>query len=913
VKPEEWKRAREIFDSAVERPSGERAAFVAEACVGNEDLRATLESLLRADARGGDILETGVVERPEAVLGCRLGDYEVVGLVGQGGMGIVYHGVRADDQFRKRVAIKLIRRGMDSAFVVQRFRRERQILASLDHPSIARLVDAGTAPDGRPFIVMEYVDGQPIDRYCDEARLDVRSRVELFRRVCAAVAYAHQNLVVHRDLKPGNILIAADGTPKLLDFGVSKLLDATREGESTATGMFLMTPEYASPEQVRGEPITTATDVYSLGVLLYELLAGRKPYLLSSRRPEELLRVVCFTDPERPSAVAPRERRRALRGDLDNVALVALRKEPERRYASVEKLSDDLGRHLESRPVQARPATFWYRTGKLVRRNPLATALLLALMAWVGIATQQARIAREQRARAERRFEDVRRLANSLMFEIHDAIRDLGGATRARELVVSRALEYLGSLAGEAEHDPGLRLELGTAYRRIGEIQYQPGSSSLGDAQAALDSYARGAALLGPLAAAGDARAASALAALRVSEGSVLKGRGELDRAFASFAEAGRLDRELLRRDPSDRAALAALADVNGLTARTLAEQGRLADGIQKHREAVEMAESLVASRAAVPSDSDLLARTYRDLADTLRLAGDLDGSLQAIGRAEPLVHERLGREPASVEARQQVASLAIRKGDILNHRGDPASARGPYQEALDIRLGVMKDDPANGVARDEVASASTRLCEVLLLLGQTREAGGPCRQAYEIGLQMWRANPSDEFAWGAALGHSWMAKWCEAAKDAPLARHHHEEALRIFRELVARKPTAEFRAGLAEEHRAHADTLASGGALAEASRHYREAIAIFRSIADADPEDYESRLALAQALGGSARVAERSGRADACALAGQASREFAQVDSKHPLPTYAAAARRSLDPLTRACALDREREGRRK
>jgi tetratricopeptide (TPR) repeat protein/tRNA A-37 threonylcarbamoyl transferase component Bud32 len=909
VTPEEWKRARALFDAAVEKPTAERAAFVAESCGQDEALRGTVESLLHADVHARDVLEspalgdTFVEERPEALLGSRLGDYEVVGIVGQGGMGVVYHGVRADDAFRKRVAIKLIKRGMDSAFILQRFRHEREILASFDHPNIARLMDAGTAPDGRPYFVMEFVDGKPIDRFCEEQRLDVRGRIHLFRRVCAAVASAHQNLVVHRDLKPGNILITADGTPKLLDFGLAKLLDPGAAGESTATGLFLMTPEYASPEQVRGERITTATDVYSLGVLLYELLAGRKPYALASRHPQELLRVVCLVEPERPSAVAPRELRRSLAGDLDNVALMALRKEPERRYASVEQLSDDLGRHLERRPVHARPDTFWYRTGRLLGRNRLASALVVALVAWVGIATYQARLARQQRARAEHRFEDVRRLANSLMFEVHDAIRDLGGSTKARELVVQRALEYLGSLAQESDHDPGLRLELGQAYKRIGEIQYSVGTSSLGDSRAALDSYAKGAALLRPLADAGDGKAATALAALHFVEGGVFRGRGELDDALMSYAAAERLDRELIRRDAGGQASVRALVDVQREMARTLVERGQLATGILRHREAVRMAESLAASPRAADSDRVLLARAYRDLGDALRMAGDLEGALVALGQSEPLVRQRLKDEPGSVDALQNVAKMNIRTGDILMHKGDWAAARERFQEAVEIQRGLARADPANGVARDEVASGSTRLCEALLLLSRAAEAGPACRDGYEIGLESWRANPTDEYAWAAAIGHSWMARWCGAVRDASGARKHHLDAVRIFGGLAERKPTAEFKAGLAEEHRGFAGFLESQGALAEASDHYRAALTLFQGVADADPEDYESRLALAQSLGGAARAREGlGGHPDACVLAFRASQEFGRVDAKHPLPSHAVRDRALLAPLLKAC-----------
>jgi tetratricopeptide (TPR) repeat protein/tRNA A-37 threonylcarbamoyl transferase component Bud32 len=908
--PEQWRRARALFDSAAERPPAERDGFLAEACGGDERLRRLVDSLLAADERAGSALEapawadTVGDERPETLLGCRLGDYEVVAVVGQGGMGVVYRAVRADDQFHKQVAVKLIRRGMDSAFVVGRFRHEREILASLDHPNVARLLDAGTAPDGRPFLVMDYVDGLPIDAYCDRGGLDVRARLELFRQVCAAVAYAHRSLVVHRDLKPGNVLITAEGVPKLLDFGIAKLLDPGRTGDSTATGMFLMTPEYASPEQVRGERITTATDVYALGILLYELLAGRRPYEVPSRLPQDLLRAVCLTEPRRPSEAAPPERRRALAGDLDNIALMALRKEPERRYASVEQLSDDVGRHLGRRPVHARPDTFWYRTSRLVRRNPLAAALAVLLLAWVGIATHQARVAREQRARAERRFEDVRRLAGSLLFEVHDAVRDVSGTTQARELMVRRALEYLGRLASEAGPDPALTFELASAYKRIGEIQYQVGTgSSLGDSAAALQSYARAATLLRPLAEGGDAKAAAALAELRFVEGGVLKGRGDLDAALSAYAEAGELNRSLSERDPAARAPRRRLVDVQRQTARTLVDRGDLGEALRRHQEAVKLAESLAGAPHAELQDRRTLSRAYRDLADALRLAGDLEGALAAIGKAEPVIREQLKSEPGSLAARQSAAVLAVRTGDILMRRGDVEGARARFQEAADIHHASARADPANGAVRDEIASASTRLCEALLLLGRVEAAGPVCREAYQITIASWRDHPTDEYAWGAAIGHSWMAKWFEAARDPAAARRHHAEALRIYEGLFRRQPIAEFEGGLAEAHRFMGDFLASQGSLAGAADHLREGARHFRALSEANPEDEDTRAALAGTAGAAARVAERLGDRQACALAAQAEGHFSRLAARHPLAAPVSRERALLAPLLARCA----------
>jgi serine/threonine protein kinase len=326
--PERWERVKAIVQAALARQPAERAAFAAAACAEDESLALEVESLLAADAKAGHFIETPALARPDLAIvldhipaeppwpGRRLGSYLVTSEIGHGGMGAVYLAVRADESFDKQVALKLIKRGMDSDAIIKRFVMERQILANLDHPNIARLIDGGTTDDGLPYFVLEYVEGISITRYCDEHTLTTNARVTLFRQVCAAVQFAHQNLIVHRDLKPGNIMVTADGTPKLLDFGIAKLLSGSTPIEATATIGRMLTPEYASPEELRGLPVTTSSDVYSLGVVLYELLKGHRPFTSGSRLPED-------------------ERRRRLAGDLDTILLKALRQEPPRRYASV--------------------------------------------------------------------------------------------------------------------------------------------------------------------------------------------------------------------------------------------------------------------------------------------------------------------------------------------------------------------------------------------------------------------------------------------------------------------------------------------------------------------------------------------------------------------------------------------------
>jgi eukaryotic-like serine/threonine-protein kinase len=440
LKPEDWPLITQLFNSALEHEASQRAAFLAQACAGDEALRREVESLLAYEQSGGFIEGSAVAvaarlltDEPApplppaaSVVGRRIGPYKVTRELGRGGMGAVYLAVRADDQYQKQVAIKLVKAGMDSEQVLRRFRHERQILAGLDHPNITRLIDGGTTEEGLPYFVMEYIEGQEITEYCDHHHLSVVERLELFLTICAAVHYAHQNLVIHRDLKPSNILITATGVPKLLDFGIAKLLAPElfpQTVASTVTGQRLMTPEYASPEQVRGEVITTASDVYSLGVLLYKLLTGQHPYQLRNYLPQEILRVVCEEEPAKPSTAInrvevitaaeheirvsqthdsqPEKLRRRLKGDLDNIVLKALRKEPERRYSSVEQFAEDIRRHLAGLPVIARKDTLAYRSTKFIKRNKVAVAVALAfVLLTIGfiasLTVQAARITRER-------------------------------------------------------------------------------------------------------------------------------------------------------------------------------------------------------------------------------------------------------------------------------------------------------------------------------------------------------------------------------------------------------------------------------------------------------------------------------------------------------------------------------------
>jgi hypothetical protein len=383
---EQWAEAERLFRCAVELLPEERADFLARECP-DQDLRKEVASLLEHSGEGLPSASAAIAsaaaalahepDPDERLVGTRLGPYRVEAIAGHGGMGAVYRASRDDAEFRQLVAIKLVRAAAESPSTLRRFRQERQILASLSHPNIARLLDGGSTPEGVPYLVMEFIEGEPITAWCEGHALGVQERLRLFLRVCEAVDFAHRDLVVHRDLKPANILVTKDGTPKLLDFGIAKMLDpGTGFEAATLTGLQVMTPEYASPEQVRGEPVSASADVYALGLILYELLTGKKAQPMSGHTPDAIVTAVCQTEPPEPAAVRPQ-----LAGDLDNIIRMAIRKEPERRYASAGVLAQDIQRHLEGRPVMARRDTFTYRSAKFLNRNRIAVVAGVVIVA----------------------------------------------------------------------------------------------------------------------------------------------------------------------------------------------------------------------------------------------------------------------------------------------------------------------------------------------------------------------------------------------------------------------------------------------------------------------------------------------------------------------------------------------------
>jgi non-specific serine/threonine protein kinase/serine/threonine-protein kinase len=689
MKPEKWRRIQTVFEQALECDTDRRRSFVVEACGGDQELEGEVFSLLdNPEATRGFLTPE---EPPDTMKGRVIGHYRILRRLGDGGMGAVYLGERADNEFRKLVAIKTVRSDLVDRQVLRRFKNERQTLAALDHPNIVSLLDGGTTEDGVPFLVMDYVKGQPIDEYCRVARLGTREILELFRTVCTAVHYAHQNLIVHRDLKPSNIIVTTEGVPKLLDFGIAKLMKAEYGSNTVAltrTEFQPMTPEFASPEQVLGQPITTATDVYSLGILLYELTTGRIPYALKTGSLAELWQAVCNQDPERPG----------LGADLDNIVLTALRKEPQRRYASVQHLSEDIRCYLEGLPVSVHGDSFRYRVGKFASRHKAGVAaaslVVVALIASTIVSSWYASVASAARARAEQRLQDVRQLATFVLFSLDDAIRT--GPTAARKLAVTRALESLNRLVEDSADNPALQRDLIAGYLRIGDIQGNPYVPNLGDTNGAITSYRKALDLAGSLQGGGhheqEDRRYVAVANMKIGEVFALARNSR--EAMKHYDAALKILEQFAASEPGNtqvRQDLGSLWEKIGSMQFLL---GKLDEAAESYRRYLETGQSVYA-----PDSAEwrlVRARANEKLGQIAARNGNLEEGVKRIGEALTL-HRRLAADtPGSAMARRAVASTHEILADVFANSEKIAAASAEYARAIAITEQLYKEDPEN-------------------------------------------------------------------------------------------------------------------------------------------------------------------------------------------------------------------------
>lgn len=708
-----WLRMQELFHAASELAGSEQAQFLDQHCGGDLVLRRQIEELLVSDRQAESFVRGSVREAAGAVLnegavaeGERIGPFCIIRRLGSGGMGAVYLASRADDQFQQQVAIKLIRYGLDREDILRRFRAERQILANLSHPNIARLLDGGVTSDGLPYLVMEYVDGLPIDEYCSRHKLPLRDRLQLFRTVCEAVQSAHASLVVHRDIKPANILIASDGSVKLLDFGIAKILhqgaDSSEPALTRATDR-VMTPEYASPEQVRGEPVTTATDVYALGVLLYELLTGQRPFRIENTSAAEVERIICTKEPARPSTVIsphiPQAHtiRRQIAGDLDNIVRMAMRKEPARRYPSAGALAEDILRFIDGFPVIAAPDSWSYRSGKFVRRHKAGVAMAaLVAMLIVAFGIGMAMLAR--RAQRERdTAEQVSRFMVDL-FAVADPERARGREVTARE-VLDRSAAKLRELDNQPVIQARLLDQMGLVYENLG----------LYDQSAAL--LERSVALRRRLPGSDQAALASSLKAL-----------AELRRRNSDFQAAEALARESL----SIRLKLHGkrhfdVAESMNTLALTLDQKGDYAASEQLFRELIQMRDVLRVNDPNQHLETAVLS--------------NLAGVLRSMGRyadAEPFMRECVEIRRRTIKGDHPRLALALTKlGGTLTDAGRYAEAEPLLREGLAMRQRL------HGNAHPDVSGSMSSLAHALTALGKLDEAEKNYREALAITRQL--------------------------------------------------------------------------------------------------------------------------------------------------------------------------------
>jgi tetratricopeptide (TPR) repeat protein/tRNA A-37 threonylcarbamoyl transferase component Bud32 len=693
----DWAKIDDIYQNALDLAPSERDAYVRGRCAGDPELYREVRSLLSAyDEQESFALPPAP---PPSRSGEKLGAWFLVRLIGRGGMGAVYEAERVEGGFKQRAAVKLLDPSLASPLFAQRFEQERQIQAGLNHPHIARILDGGMTPASEPYLVMEFVEGRPLGEYVESAKLDLRQRIGLFLQICSAVDYAHRHLIVHRDLKPDNVLVQEDGHAKLLDFGTAKLVGrefSTEPGQVTRHGIHTFTPEYASPEQVLGKPVSTASDLYSLGIMLYELTAGRLPYTFKDYSMGEMIHLICEYDPPPPGADA----------DLNAIVLKAIRKEPQERYGTTDALQADLRAWLEGRPVAARQGDLRYRLAKFAARNraltlALALAALLLFGGTAGIAWQ-ARIARKERDRAEARFQDLHRLSNTLLLELNDAVAQLPGSTEARRLIVSRGLDYLDKLARDAGNDAHLRVELADAYLKLGNLLGNPYDQNLGDPEAALRSYGKA---LEALAGAGDSAAARRMAGrAKAFRGEVLFTMGKAAEAVAS-SRAGCEEQEAASKTPDELAETAACYD-------SLSDQygQRGTSSLQDREEALKVLARVREIDERVLALNPQHQRAIRGLAIAemktgghLRLddpARALDHFQAALARLEKLP----AAERGSLRSRRIRGFVYSQMGRTHLDRGDRAAALESFTRARELYEPLAAVDPNNAQAQFDLA-----------------------------------------------------------------------------------------------------------------------------------------------------------------------------------------------------------------
>lgn len=788
--PEGWRRVKAIAAEALDRPAADRGGYVATACGQDQRLLSEVQSLLDATEAAARRFETGTGGLASVAFNVppSLGPYRILRELATGGMGSVYLAERSDGQYEQTVAIKIARGGGGNPFLLRRFLEERRILATLDHPNIARLLDGGTTDAGLPYVVMEFVQGEPVDAYCDREGLDTSGRLALFLEVCGAVQYAHQRLVIHRDIKPSNILVNAAGRPKLLDFGIAKLLDAPGGTVSQAvTAIRVLTPESASPEQLTGSPLTIATDIYALGVLLYRLLTGQSPYGGTFASETELFRAITERIPDAPSRVSSRP----LDRELDTIVLKALAKEPERRYASVDHFAEDIRRYQKGLPVLAVPDGAAYRARKFVNRHRLAMAaslaLLLTMAGGVAATVWQARRAEAARQRAQEQFDAVRALAGAVLGELHDAVALLPGSTPAREILVRRATAYLDALAQHAPSDETLRVEVAYGYLRLATIQGFDGLPNLGDRQAARRSVERALALLNtppgePSSSAARLGLARAHAVLAQMTSVDAEREANLDRAEAALEASTDEDRQSVQ-------GLGVAMLLSFTRGNQLIAQKRYAEAEPSYRRYFEAAEALWRIDPDNLDASRNLSLACKYLGGLLEVLDRRKESIPLYRRAMELDQGRVAREPKRPLWQLDLSFAHGSLGAALMGSGDNDGALREYERAVELRAAVVAADPQEDFAKGALARGYERLATIHGRIGDLSRALDASSRRVAVYRERLAEHPERDHFWGEFTAAAFSAaqtqlRWAEERKADPAARTALEHAKRLLDEI---------------------------------------------------------------------------------------------------------------------------------
>ncbi len=788
-----YNKLSDLFLAALEQETITRKDFLLKATEGDMELLAEVEKMLVANACSELFLDNPLININSALsnlitddspskifIGQTIGKYTIVKEIGQGGMGVVYQATRNDIPDSKPVAIKLLRQGINRDMAL-RFHAEYRIMANLEHPNIARLLDVGTVESGLPYFVMELVDGCAIDTYCKDKQLSTEERLKLFIKVCAAVQYAHLNLVVHRDLKPNNILVTTDGNVKLLDFGIAKIIKSDNlydDIKLTQTGLRIMTPAYASPEQVRGGKITIYVDVYALGILLYKLLTDRLPYEFNGYTPAEIERVICEQDPTKASTIIRRAKAasiseekdnkrlaKKLVGDLDNILLMAIRKEPERRYSSVEQFAQDIEKYLKGFPTIAHRDSLYYRANKFILRNKFfLTIAILILSLSIGIIWQATRTEQErtrvqaQRQLVEARSKDVRDLTNALLFKYNDGLEKLAGATKLREEMITEALKYLDRLNQTSDQDLQLQNELAMAYQKVGDLQGRPSRINQGNLSAALESYKKSVDIF----------------------------------------------QRLLSSNPNDIGVETVLATTVERAGDILRSMGNTQEAIEHYEKTRAIREKVIKINSNDINNHYLLANCYYKLGIAWKLKGDFPTAFQFYCKALDIRKQLMTSEPSNTKFRLGLATMYAELISVINNSCDllvenssnpnliqKFNQRLLFYNNLNIEIAeyLSSLEPDDPFLQSEVAGTCNQRARLLLTEGELDQALSYVQKGLKILQTLVEIDPNNvDFKIRLAIGYISMAQVHLKQGDNAQAITFCQKAITIFRGLIEKE-----------------------------------------------------------------------------------------------------------------------------